>query len=612
MKDESVFTHVLFHDDLTGLPVGDSVDGFRVIARGLGKYVECSAPPESGDPSIRLIGQDAWRDYRFRAVVTPVSFEHTNPVGVFCGIVARYKNSHDYIALILDRDDRVKLLRRTANGFDLLASATLEFCIGQSLSLTLTVVGNDIVGTAGPYTGKTTVRATVDGTSSGRVGFISTTFSRFGPHTVECEPDEAAHLAKSADDADATLKKKRMTFPQMKRERTVPLRGLATGSNIEFADLNGDGKLEILVGQSSSSVAEKISLTRLTCLTALTFDGAVMWQAGVPDVAGIESTTSGELPFRYHDLFGDGHPVVVCVFGYDIQIRHAKTGKMMMSAQTPSTSSVSDEFKAVVGRGSRFGDETLNMDVARISFCDTQGNGAKKEIVVTDAYNLAVLDPLAEPTLYPIFKHRGDLRGGIFVGDIDSDGKDEILAGSSLINDDGSLIKTVRCAAQSRSVSSLEDNPNRVVCASDDGLWHMDASVSNLRAQRLAGGCFSNVYAGKFRAEFAGNQYAATGGDGVTFFDTNFHSIGTRPSTLLMPMSGSRVVKWTGKTEALLLISMEKGGGLIDGRGDLVVPIPDNCARYVNCKVLPGYCADGRDAIAAWNNDELAFFVPEN
>ncbi len=406
----------------------------------------------------------------------------------------------------------------------------------------------------------------------------------------------------------------------------MPLNGLATGRNIEFADVDGDGKLEILAAQSSRDVAEQISLTRLTCLTAINLDGKILWQAGMPSADGTNGSVTGSLPFRFHDVFGDKHPVVVCVFGYDIQIRHAKTGRLMMSAQTPSTTAVSDEFKAVVGVGGgiRYGDETLNMDVSRIAFCDTQGTGLKKEIIVSDGFNLAVLDPLAEPTLYPIFKHRGDLRGGIWSGDLDGDGKDEIIAGKSVLNDDGSLLNTIQNYLPGSSLSifdSATEIQSMRLCVSngDEGMWVYNAkefvrpnASNDHRPQRIRGGYYSHVVTGKLRADLPGDQFVSTAFDTITFFDANFNKIGTHQFEGYMPFDGPRVVNWTDKPERLLLIAAHQQCGLVDGFGDRVVTLPDEFAEhgYREWDVIPGYCADGRDALAAWNTDVLSIFVP--
>ena len=621
MKDETIFTHVLYHDDLSALKDGPLDGNYDIISRGLGKYLDC-IPDTNSNPCIHAFGNERWSNYRLRAVVTPVSYERCQAAGGFCGIVAQYKHHLDYLAFVLDRDGHVKLLQRTAGGFELLASAALEFCIGQSLSLTISIQGGEIVGTAGPYSGKTTIRAQLPNAGSGKTGFICTAPARFGPHTIECAPDEAARIEKAIGDAKEASAKKRAKFPRMKLERTVPLHGLSTSHNIIFGDINDDGKLEILLGQSSEKVARNVSLTKLTCLTALDLEGKILWQAGVPD-PDVKLAGWGTLPFRFHDLFGDGHPVVVCVFGYDIQIRHAKTGKVIMSAQTPATRPVSDDFKAVVGEIGRWGDETLNMNVSWIDFCDTQGNGAKKEILVGDWFNLAVLDPLAEPTLHPLFTHRGELRGDAWIGDIDGDGKDEIFAGSSLLDNDGSLIGSVKLGAFGNSIRVLDpldetgENKRVIVSAALEGLSIFD--LDSLRKGEYQGGTWGafrvrscapeSISSGKFRSDLPGIQFAATGDPSVTLFDANMHKIWSREFDARD--GGARAVNWTGKPENLMLISMGLNCGLIDGYGDIVVEAPE-AGPEDHCDVIKGYCADGRDAIAAWNSDELAIYVPDS
>jgi hypothetical protein len=628
LNDASGLTHVLYHDDLSALPLDFNAGGFRAISRGLGKYLEVSAPGQAARPAIHTFGNELWRDYRFRAVVTPVSFEHALPMGSFCGIVAHYKHAQDYLALVLSRDGQLKLLRRTAGGFDLLAFAALEFCIGQSLSLTLTVRGGEITGTAGPYSGATTIRAQLSGRSenaAGKVGFISAAHARFGPHTVECSPEESLRIAKAGAETQTALEKKRANFPRMKLERTVPLYGRATRGNVLLADINGDGKLEILAAQSSKKIATRISLTSLTCLTALDLDGSILWQAGIPDPEAADSlpVSMDRLPFRFHDLFGDGHPVVVCVFGYDLQIRDAKTGNVLMSAQTPSTLPVSDEFKAVTA-GGPWGDETLNMDVAAIDFCDTQGSGGKKEIVLRDNYNLAVLDPLAEPALHAIFRHRGNVRGGIWIGDIDEDGKDEIFAGCSFLDDDGALKASLKSGATETSltvVDPLDENgtdKRAYISAKLGGLLVLSlkgfyanalhADEAALRIQHCSPGGFN---AGKFRADLAGLQFAALEEQSVTFLDAGANRIWSREFEVRLPQGGAEahVLNWTNRTEKLLVLPMRLGGGLIDGHGDVVVEFPSGAPKHY-CGIIKGYCTDGRDAILAWDADKLEIYTP--
>jgi hypothetical protein len=207
------FSHTLYHNDLSGLPLGslpffeadkpgsnaayggihaplrhpswNAQNYFRVIERGLGKYIEAPGSSPECENRIIVAGEATWKDYRLRAVVTPISFDEGSPLGGFCGIVARFSDANNYIALVIDRNGQVKLLQRRDGNITTLEARPLEFCLGQSLTLTLILKGEKIQGTAGPYTGATNVFGTSKELLAGKVGYISDVAARFGPFSVE-------------------------------------------------------------------------------------------------------------------------------------------------------------------------------------------------------------------------------------------------------------------------------------------------------------------------------------------------------------------------------------------------------------------------------------------
>lgn len=637
VNDATEFTTTLYDEDLSNCTPGPRDDEKSVITRGLGHYIEVRAKTIECGPWVDSRFPTKLQNYRFRAVVTPVSFDNTGPRGGFCGIIARYRDDENYIALVIDRTFHVKLLRCEGGQYQLLAVAPLEFCLGQSLTLTLTVNGNKAIGTAGPYAGATTIEATVPEIPNildrcNHAGFVCAGHARFGPHTLECTAEDAAQEKERQAAWRLTLSTP--GFPTMKIERTIPLKGLVTGRNIQFADINGDGKLEIIAAQSSKRIATSLSMTRLTCLTAFDLAGNILWQAGVPDPESsaeeeVEPVFDGSLPFRIHDLFGDGHPVVVCVFGYDLQIRDAKSGKTILSGETPGTLPVSDEFKAVTSSfGAPWGDETLNMNVASIHFCDTQGTGAKKEILIKDDFhNLAVLDTLSEPMLHPILRHRGNLGGVPCIGDIDGDGKDEIFCGYSLLDDDGTTLATLALGGYARSahvhnLNSSDGAPARVlICAGDEGLIALDLQA--LLAGKYASGIpraarfrigADALHVGKFRAnllrdEIVVSQLAIShsGRDGrVSLFTWELEQI---CSDYLDADNGPGVpVRWTSENRSYLFFG-GCGCGLFDGISKHLDMSPH---LYRNYGVVSGYCRDGRDALYALYEGNLEICVPSD
>ncbi len=626
---ESEFSHTLYHNDLSALAAGPLTGSdlhlpvlhpswgagtFRVIERGMGKYIETVGGSSQCTDRLLVTGDTAWRDYRLRAVITPISFEEGSPGGSLCGIVARYKNPHDYIALILDADGQVKLLLRRRHGFDVLDARPLEFCLGQSLSLTLRVHGGRVHGTAGPYTGATHVYGNINHGSvsgCGRVGMIADVPARFGPFTVECTPAEAERIAEEKKQAAAAIVIKRKRVPGMKLERTVPLQGLVSGKNLRIADVNGDGKPEIILGQHSDSVASRYSMTRLTCLSVLDLEGKLLWQSGIPDAAAPRHKS--DLPFQIHDLFGDGGNVVVCVHGYDVQIRDGRSGKLLFSGETPETAAVGLDFRELTSNfGKPWGDETLNMDVASLAFCNTLGNSGAREILVKDDFHhLAVLDL----GFQQLFKHRGNHGHTVWACDLDGDGKDEIAAGFSLLDDDGKRLWSLprggfpACVAIADLLNPSGEKRRLFAAAGDAGLYAVYATPQRPAGDdpaRIGNSPASHISIAKFRADLPGLQLATVGEGGlVALYDATLKRLWSKDIAGID--TSSVPVNWVGGSEELLHCD----GALFDGHGDRVGEIPGASATPFT-DVTPAFGTDGRDAIAAWNEQTLSIYVPDD
>jgi rhamnogalacturonan endolyase len=631
---DSEYSHTLYHNDLSALAPGPLTGSdlrqpvlhpswekggtFRVIERGLGRYIETIGGSSQSVDRMLIAGDAAWNDYRLRAVVTPVSFDDGSPGGSLCGIVARYKNPHDYIALVLDADGQLKLLLRRRHGFDVLDARPLEFCLGQSLSLTLRVQGGRIQGTAGPYSGATHVFGNINHgavAGCGRVGMIADVPARFGPFTVECTPPEAERIAAEKNRSTAAIAIKRKRIPKMKLERTIPLKGLVSGRNLRIVDVNGDGKPEIVVGQHSANIASVFSMTRLTALSVLDMNGALLWQSGVPDPAAPRDES--DLPFQIYDLFGDGGNVVVCVHGYDIQVRDGRSGKVLFSGSTPDTATVGADFRELTSNfGKPWGDETLTMDVASIAFCNTLGNSGAREILIKDdCHHLAVIDL----GFQQLFKHRGNHGNCVWACDLDGDGKDEIVAGYSLIDDDGKRLWSLprggypSCVAVADLLNPEGAKKRLFVAAGDAGLYAVHATPARPAGDdpaRIGNAPASHISIGKFRTDLPGLQLATVGEGGlVTLYDATLKRLWTRDiaGTKLTGMP----VNWTGRGEELLLCGFERGSGLFDGFGDLVAEIPDAGAAPFAATTI-AFSKDGRDCIAAWDEQQLSIYVPED
>ena len=72
---------------------------------------------------------------------------------------------------------------------------------------------------------------------------------------------------------------------------------------------------------------------QISCLTAVTLDGKVLWQKGRPDPRN--GLLTNDTPFQIHDLDGDGRNEIVLVRDFQLQILDGRTGEMKKSAWMP-------------------------------------------------------------------------------------------------------------------------------------------------------------------------------------------------------------------------------------------------------------------------------------
>ncbi|HYF50357.1 MAG TPA: hypothetical protein VEJ63_13185 [Planctomycetota bacterium] len=663
------YSHTLYHNDLSALALGSlpfhdgiasqhlslnlpplpgglsipSIDPewtlesppFKVIERGTSKYIEAVGSSPFGSRRFVVAGDPQWRDLRVRAVITPLDPDGSDTVQGVCGIVARFTDAQNFIALVIDRDRQLKLIQHVHGHDTLIDARPLEFCLGQSLTLTLRLSGDQAQGTAGPYSGATHVKGTLPAAATtGRVGYVTRMPARFGPLTVEATREEASRLEQQSGALAKTRSAAKAKYPKLRLERTLPLHGLVNGRNIRIADINRDGKPEIILAQGSPDLARKLSLTRLTCLTVLNLEGKVLWQAGVPDKNA--PLIPGDLPFQVHDVYGDGGKVVVCVFGYDLQVRDGRTGKVLFSAETPKRVWVSDDYKHVTHAfGAKWGDETLNMDVAALGFCSTLGNGSREIFVQDDFHSFAVMDAISDPPLQPLFQFRGSHGRYPWVSDVNDDDKQEILAGYCLLSEGGKALSTLLLGGYANAaaiVDPLNSNASQrrvMLAAGAEGFILADLktllrsnapakkfdpnAVGRVSLPRGTGPHATRLSVAKFRSDLPGLQIAVVSGwnsaGELALYDASGRQLWARS----LPPEGvlGQPVNWTGQPEELILASLAPGLGLFNGFGDCVVDAPGS-AGYTCFDTTAAFCVDGRDGVIAWNNNELAVFVPDD
>ena len=297
-----------------------------------GPYLEQHAvnlEPERVTP-LFVTGDPEWRDYRVELSVKPLSLDKE------AGLVVRYRTSRHYYRLALEGGTRLRLAIRLpfdeqfrVAAWRELASVPFPYDTKTWYRLEATVEGDRL-------------RASVDGRplidvrdrelTEGIAGLTANTPARFRSFRVTATPENAAALRQRVEVRDRDLARLRAENPQPKLWRKFDTPDFGAGRNVRFGDLDGDGAPEMLFAQNVPKVRGD-AFDHISCLTAVSLDGRVLWQQGRPNPKN--GLLTNDTPFQIHDLDGDGRAEVVLARDFQLQVLDGRTGRLLRSAWLP-------------------------------------------------------------------------------------------------------------------------------------------------------------------------------------------------------------------------------------------------------------------------------------
>ncbi len=205
---------------------------------------------------------------------------------------------------------------------------------------------------------------------------------------------------------------------------TIDVRDFGS-ETIRIGDLNGDGAPDLLLVQNTYGDRA------ITCLTATTIDGTVLWQRGTPDRENGHCYC--DLPVQIYDWDGDGVNEVLYVQQARYAELHPDTGYAVERALRYEGDATLIILDATTGaEKSRLPLPAPADDSLLIA--DLTGAGRRGDLVVKDRYwNMWGIAHDGSV----LWRWEGSVGHYPAIGDVDGDGCDEVFVGYALIDHDG-------------------------------------------------------------------------------------------------------------------------------------------------------------------------------
>lgn len=547
--------------------------------------------PDRHTHPMLVAGDPLWSDYAVVVRFAPESEEGRS------GIVFRYRNDRCYYFFGVQGPKAVLKRVRHETAFHqpdekTLAESAHAWERGKYLVARVRVEGSRIQAA---LDGGPTLEAEDATFPQGRIGLTSDAPTRFAHVRVTAKAPAQRRLDREIASRERELRRIQAANPKPVVWRKITTEGFGAGRNVRFGDLDGDGQLDLLIGQVVHH-GPKDCNSELSCLTAITFEGKILWQIGQPDPWKYPLTN--DVAFQIHDLDGDGRSEVVYCMNRELVVADGATGKTKYAAPTPETPKATpppyDRFPRILGDA--------------LCFCDLRGTGRPRDLLIKNRYHhvWALTDRLE-----PLWDAACQTGHYPYPYDLDGDGKDEVAVGYSLFDHDGTLMwsldGSLKDHADGVAIVRLREGaePVFLCAASDEGMVLADLRGKPLKHHYL--GHVQSPAAADFRPDLPGLEVVTInfwGNQGIIhFYDAEgdvYHDFEPcQHGSMCLP------VNWTGRPgEYFVLSANTDEGGLFDGWGRRVVEFPAD-GHPDMCHAVLDITGDCRDEIVVWDPYEM-------
>ncbi len=300
----------------------------------------------------------------------------------------------------------------------------------------------------------------------------------------------------------------------IENKTTINISAAGCGCGIRFGDIDGDGRMELLLVQPSEVTDSRYFSPEAGCITAFTAEGEMLWQLGTP--SGNAVPYSGDLPVQIYDIDKDGKNEVIAVMNGELIISDGRTAEVKKSVPLPNRHACDC-----------------------ITIADLDGSGYAQNIIIKNKFSSMWA---YDVNLNVLWSFQGNIGRTPAVCDINGDGTEEVIAGSCVLSGAGELLWETHVPGHVSSVCVTETDRGTVILMSSgtidaytpDGelLWRIDEPASVITA-------------GHFRDNVSRNDILVM--DNLSLFDENGHFLYQKNETVYLPVPVNNFDK-TGKT----------------------------------------------------------------
>ncbi len=555
-------------------------------------------------------GDRDWSDYAAEVTVTPFTRTDLN------GVVFRYQDGRHYYLFALGAGDTLTLRARDGekgfreDGWVELATGHFATDPMRRYCLRVEAFGDRI---SCFIDGQPVLQARDRRFDSGKIGLFTTCPARYHGITVSTTGAENVKYQARTLRRGLLLDSLRHANPQPVVWKRIKLGDSGAARAIRLGDLDGDGRLDLLLIQNIPYFGGNYN--RISCMTALDLDGRLLWQWGLPDTD--HAWLSYDPAVQIHDLDGDGTNEIVFADGEWIKVLEGATGKEKARYGVPESKILPGESSWLEYKHYYRRDLLPFLNVDCFAFCDLRGTGKPQDVIIKDRHTRLWAFTTA---FKPLWTATANLSHYPSFLDVDHDGKDEVLIGFSLFDDNGRQLWTLDDQLQEHADGilaadlSLSGKPPKVfISASDDGVAVADLSTGKLLKHHRVGHAQTPTV-GNFRPDVPGLEYCNINYWGepgmITLYDSNGDEI-----IHFEPFHGGSPVlpvNWRGDGSELICLSTspDGDGGLYDGWGRSVVQFPSDGHPDLAYEVhdLTG---DARDEIITWDPQWLWIYTQD-